>query len=587
MNLHAIYHKQKSNYAYACGNQELHIRLRTAKDDCLGVNIVIAEKHLWSGKETHSMKKIASDHLFDYYQYESRIKISRVGYYFELSDKEEKWIYSESGFTKAYDDENAYFHYFQFPYLNEADVLTVPSWTKNAVFYEIFVERFCNGDRENDKKELTPWGEALGPHSFYGGDLKGILDKLEYLQKLGINALYLTPVFTSPNNHKYDTVDYREIDPMFGDKELLCRLVDKAHEKGIRIILDGVFNHSSWYFAPFLDVVEKGEASRYKDWFYIKNYPVTRFSEEEVRDYSKPLDLSGLNYSVFGTSPHMPKLNTENRELRKYLLDTAAYWMKEAKIDGWRLDVSDEISHDFWREFRKTVKEINPEALIIGENWHNAYPWLMGDQFDGVMNYPFTKSAIQFFATGEKEAEDLAADLSGYLMWNYRQANSCMLNLLDSHDTMRFLRWCGEDTGKLKMALMLLFTYTGMPCLYYGTEIGMTGGGDPDCRRTFDWNERNWNRDLKSFCETLITLRKTKEALSSGEITLTAKDGIFYLARSCRGKEIITVLNHTEREAPIGLLDRGTVLLATGEIKNNVLKACSGAIIETEKAMGG
>ncbi|MDF2473264.1 MAG: cyclomaltodextrinase [Anaerocolumna sp.] len=583
MNLHAVYHRQKSNYAYAYNKNCLHLRLRTAKGDCTGVNVVIAEKHLWSEKKSYPMKKVVSDHLFDYYQYEVYDNISRIGYYFELSDGKEFNIYSESGFTKTYDDENAYFHYFQYPYVNEVDILKVPSWVEETVFYEIFVERFHNGDRENDKKDLTPWGELPGPHSFYGGDLKGILQKLDYLEELGINGIYLTPIFTSPSNHKYDTTDYREIDPIFGDKEILCELVDKAHKKGIRIILDGVFNHCSWYFAPFLDVIKKGEASKYKDWFYISCYPVIRYTEQEVSDYSRPLNLSKLNYSIFGTSPNMPKLNTENKEVRKYLLDTVLYWMKEAKIDGWRLDVSDEVSHDFWKEFRKSVKEMNPEALVIGENWHNAYPWLKGDEFDGVMNYPFTKSAIQYFAKEEKRAEDLAADLSEYLMWNYEQTNNAMLNLLDSHDTKRFLNWCKEDERKLRMALLLLFSYKGMPCLYYGCEIGMTGDGDPDCRRTFDWNENNWNKELHSFCKNLISLRKSKKALAYGEITMSAGKDVFYLKRSYKKETIITIINNTNVEIQEDLLKDGTVLLTTGEIKkDHILPAYSGVMIEVK-----
>ncbi len=583
MNLHAVYHRQKSNYAYAYGKDCLHIRLRTAKDDCTRVNIVIGQKHRWEEKESRPMKKIASDHLFDYYQYEVYEKILRLGYYFELSDGEEDYIYSESGFTKTYDDENAYFHYFQFPYLNEADILKVPSWVRETVFYEIFVERFCNGDKENNTKELTPWTEAPGPHSFYGGDLKGILEKIDYLSELGINGIYLTPIFTSPSNHKYDTVDYREIDPMFGDKETLCELVKKAHEKGIRIILDGVFNHSSWYFPPFLDVVKKGEASKYKDWFYINSYPVKKYREEEVNDYSRPLNLSGLNYHVFATSPNMPKLNTENKELRKYLLDSVAYWMKETRIDGWRLDVSDEVSHDFWKEFRKVVKEINPEALIIGENWHNAYPWLRGDEFDGVMNYPFTKTAIQFFTTGEKSAKDLAADLSEYFMWNYEQADAAMLNLLESHDTMGFLRWCGEDERKFRMALLLLFSYPGMPCLYYGSEIGLTGDGDPDCRRTFDWNEKNWNQELLLFCKNLISLRKSKKTLACGDLRITAGEDLFYLERRHLNERIITILNNTKKEVHYAIPEGGTVLLTTGELKNeHIIPAFCGVMMEVK-----
>lgn len=580
MNLHAICHIQKSNYAYAYKMDELHIRLRTAKDDCTKVSLMIAEKHRWSEKEAFKMQKVASDHLFDYYQYCYSGKQSRLGYYFEISDDNDTIVYSESGFTSTYDDQNAYFHYFQFPYMNEVDVHITPSWVNETVFYQIFVDRFCNGGATNDKEELAPWGEPPGPHSFYGGDLQGILNHLDYFVELGVNGLYLTPIFSSPSNHKYDTIDYKTIDPMFGDKNLLSKLVEEAHKKGIRIILDGVFNHCSWYFAPFQDVMLHGEKSKYKDWFYIDSFPITRYTESEVNDYSKPFDLSDLNYSIFGTSPNMPKLNTENKELRNYLLEIVAYWMEETKIDGWRLDVSDEVSHDFWREFRKVVKAINSEALILGENWHNAYPWLHGDQFDGVMNYPFTKSAIQYFALREKEANDLAADLSHYLMWNSQQVTASMLNLLDSHDTVRFLTWCEGDEVRLKMALMLLFTYAGMPGIYYGTEIGMTGKGDPDCRRTFEWDRSHWNKDLFVFTKKLIQLRRTKKSLQYGNITIDAKDGVFYLTRQYKDETIVTILNITQIEKKIVLPDSSTVLVSTGETRENLILPIAGVIVE-------
>lgn len=580
MNLHGIYHKQKSNYCYAYNNNIVHIRLRTAKDDCSRVMVVVAEKHRWMEKKKYPMKKISSDHLYDYYQYELRDMVSRIGYYFEVSDEKEVYCYSESGFTKDFDDNNAYFHYFQFPYLNEIDLLKVPAWVKNTVFYQIFVERFYSGEEKKELNNLTPWNEPPGPHSFYGGDLRGIIKKLDYLVELGINGIYLTPIFKSPSNHKYDTIDYLELDPMFGDKDTLCELVELAHSKGIRIILDGVFNHSSWYFAPFLDVVEKGEASRYKDWFYISSYPITRYEEKEVNDYSRPLDLSKLNYSIFGTSPNMPKLNTDNMELRNYILDIVSYWMKETNIDGWRLDVSDEVSHDFWRAFRKTVKDINKDALIIGENWHNSYPWLLGDQFDGVMNYPFTKTMIQFFGIGEKNSYEVANDLSEYLTWNYWQANEAMLNLLDSHDTMRFLRWCKEDDRKLKMAYMILFSYIGMPCIYYGSEIGITGGGDPDCRRTFDWNKENWNQDLYTFCKSLITIRKESKALTIGEISIYERDSLLYIVRLYEGEKIVTIINNTDRKLELSFLSTGKVLLKTYQENLEYLPAYSGVMMK-------
>lgn len=575
MNLQAICHRPKSNYAYAICDNTILIRIRTAKGDCKRVRLVIGVKHKWADKETYDMEKTASDHLFDYYQFSYQVRESQLGYYFLISDDTTTVVYSESGFSQKFDDENAYFHYFQYPYINEPDVHKVPEWVHKAVFYQIFVDRFARGNG-GFQADLRPWGELPDPHSFYGGDLKGILDKLDYLCDLGINALYLTPIFKSPSNHKYDTCDYREVDPMFGDKETLVRLVCEAHKRGMRVVLDGVFNHCSWYLPQFQDVLRNGDKSKYKDWFYIESFPITRYSEKEVNDYSRPLDLSNLNYKVFATSPNMPKLNTENREIRQYLLDTVVYWMREAGLDGWRLDVSDEVSHDFWREFRKVVKQENPDTLILGENWHNAYPWLIGDQFDGVMNYPFTKSAIETFAMERKNAADLAADLSGYLMQNTWQAQNAMLNLLDSHDTMRFLTWCDYDEEKLKMAWMLMFTYVGMPCIYYGDEIGMSGKGDPDCRRTFEWDENKWNLDLHEFVKDLIHIRKKRKSLQYGGIKIYTEDEVFYLYREHREEKTLMVLNLTQKTIA---LERGwKCALTTRKFEDGNMNSTSSAI---------
>lgn len=531
LNLEALCHIQKSNYAYAYSEEELHIRLRTAKDDCKKVMLVISQKHLWAQKKKYVMKKVASDRYFDYYQYNYVTVDSRLGYYFEVSDGEKTFVYCESGVLEAFDDQYAYFHYFQFPFINKIDLHEIPLWTHEAIFYQIFVDRFCKGKTKPNPKTLTPWGQLPEPNSFYGGDLQGIIDKLDYLQDLGINGIYLTPIFQSPSNHKYDTTDYGKIDEAFGDKETLCELISNAHQRGIRVILDGVFNHSGYFFAPFQDVLENGQNSPYKDWFHIKSFPVS----------SNP-----LNYRTFGTTPEMPKLNTANPELKKYLLDTVAYWTNETGIDGWRLDVSDEIDHNFWRALRKLVKEINSDAVIIGENWHNAYPWLMGDQFDSVMNYPVTKACIRFFATQEDNAQAFADQLSGCLMWNSEQVNFAMLNLLDSHDTMRFLTWCGGNKDKLKLAVLFLFSYVGIPCTYYGSEIGTEGNGDPDCRRTFDWNTKHWDQNLFHFYKKVISIRKEQKALKFGTVNMYVKDNIFFLERTFEKQTIVTVINNNE-----------------------------------------
>jgi glycosidase len=441
--------------------------------------------------------------------------------------------YTEVGLVSEFNDANAYCYFFQYPFINAVDVHKEPSWIPDTIFYQIFVERFNNGDALNSPPNLSNWEDDPKPKSFFGGDLKGIIDKLDYLSGLGISGIYLTPIFQSPSNHKYDIVNYYEIDPYFGDKKIFRELVNQAHAKGIKIVLDAVFNHCSSTFPPFLDVMEKGKYSEYYDWFYI--------NDDNVKN-------DPPNYKMFGFVRYMPKLNTSNPKLKEYLLSSVRYWTTEFGIDGWRLDVSDEIDHKFWREFRTLVKDINQEAIIIGENWHNALPWLMGDQFDSVMNYPVTKLCLDYFAKKEISAKIFEQQLSNYLIRYPDQVNEAMLNLLDSHDTERFLYSAGERKEALKNAAAFLFAYKGMPCTYYGTEIGMTGSYDPGCRKGFDWKKENWDMELYEYYKKLITIRREEEALKHGNVEFLSTDSLFVMKRTYN-KECFTVLiNTTEHE---------------------------------------
>lgn len=542
MNKEALCHIPKSNYAYAYKENELHVRLRTAKDDMDRVNIVYGSKFQWDRKQKQPMRKIMTDEYYDYYQYEIVEEDTRIGYYFELVSKGEELLYTEVGLMKEFDDAMAYAYFFQYPYICPIDVHKMPSWIYDSIFYAIFVERFRNGDVQNSPPNLSDWHKAPTPKSFHGGDLKGIIDKLDYLSDLGINGIYLTPIFKSPSNHKYDIVNYYEIDPYFGDKEILIELVNKAHEKGIRIILDAVFNHCSSAFPPFLDVVEKGKDSEFYDWFFIDGDRVVK----------KP-----PNYKMFGFVPTMPKLNTANPKLKEYLLNAIRYWTTETGIDGWRLDVSDEIDHQFWRDFRILVKSINKDAVIIGENWHNAYPWLMGDQFDSIMNYSFQKLCVDLFATKEITAMTFQNRLSNYMMRYPDQVNEAMFNLLDSHDTERFLFTAGGQKKALYNAAAFLFAFQGMPCTYYGTEIGMTGNYDPGCRRGFDWRKEKWDMELYEYYKKLIAIRKGENALKYGKVEFLSTDTVLVMKRFTEKEQINILINNTEQDQEITINEPG------------------------------
>lgn len=553
MNREAVLHNPVSNYAFPLSSTEFKVRLRAAKGDLDRVRLVIGNKYLWRTRKEFPMEVEGSDELFDYYACVYQVEDPRIAYYFVLEKGEEEWLYGDNGFVKPGDanvdeDECAAFVNFQFPFINPIDIHKKPSWVNSAVFYQIFPERFCNGNPDLSPENVSPWGTTPDRTLFMGGDLPGITQKLSYLEELGVNALYLTPIFEALSNHKYDTVDYTRIDPHFGDESDLVELIQQAHKRGIRVILDGVFNHCGGGFRQFQDVVEHGEDSPFRDWFHIREFPVS---------------FDPLNFDSFGATPYvprpasfkaypekllkracMPKLNTENPQVKEYLLGAVAKWTRMG-IDGWRLDVATEVDSHFWREFRETVRSINPEAVIIGEFWRNSEAWLQGDQYDGVMNYGVQRAAVQYFAKSAVTPQRFQEILTENLMRYTDAANDSMLNLLDSHDTARFVTVSGGDTARLKNAAAFLFTFVGMPCTYYGTEIGMTGENDPDCRKAFDWEQSHWDMDLWNHYQKLMALRKNRKALQEGSVKFRSQGDVFAMER-CWGEErLVTVINNT------------------------------------------
>jgi len=512
MLLEAVFHRPTMPWAYARNEQAIHLLLRTKRDDVKRAFAVAGDKYAWDQtRQTLPMTKRFSDVLFDYWQVAVRPPFRRLRYGFMLRSGRETVWYGENGFSREpFADAHGLFEY---PFLHPGDVFRPPEWAKEAVFYQIFPDRFANGDPSNDPPGTEPWGGQPTPRSFFGGDLAGIIDRLDYLAELGVNALYLTPIFEAPSNHKYDTKDYRKIDPHFGDAETLRRLVAACHERGIRVVLDAVFNHCGAEFAPFVDVLEKGRDSAYAGWFHVREWPPA------VRD--------GIpTYDTFAFVPTMPKLNTEHPKVRDYLLGVAEYWIETADIDGWRLDVADEVDHRFWRDFRKTVKRAKPDAYIVGEIWHDASPWLQGDEFDAVMNYLFADAVLDFFAKERIDAKQFA-DAIGSLLARYPDpVTEVAFNLLGSHDTPRLLTMCGGDKRRMKLAVLFQLTFPGAPCIYYGDEIGMTGGGDPDCRRCMIWDADRQDRDLFAHYRTLIALRRANSALRTGDFRfLRARPG--------------------------------------------------------------
>ena len=514
----AIYHKPETEYGYARDGRTFCLRLRTAREDTPEVTVVYGGKYdFWETQARKEMSLSCHDRLFNYYTVEIQPEDIRLVYVFEIRQGGEVLYYSEDGLSCQYDFGLNFYNAFQIAYINDSDLHKPVRWMEDACFYQIFIDRFFQGDTRKDSAYINlPWGRIPDPKSFAGGDLKGIQAKLPYLQELGINALYLTPIFRSISNHKYDIQDYFTVDPMFGTNEDFSDLVTAAHGRNIRVVIDAVFNHVSDRCSQFQDVLKNGKKSPYFDWFII---------------HGDRVDQEAVNYECFSICNYMPKWNTSNPQVQDFLIRIAVHWIEQYHIDGWRLDVSDEVSHHFWRRFRQAVKEANPECVIIGENWHNANAYLQGDQYDSIMNYAFTKACLDFFAFGALDAGGFADKLNALLMRNTDTVNGMMLNLLDSHDTHRFFTQVGEDRNRLESALAVLYLFVGAPCIYYGTEIAMPGGYDPDCRRTMDWEQAEARGSTWKLIQKLSKLKKEEPALHTCKVRVYAEGNVFCLDR--------------------------------------------------------
>ncbi|WP_058303465.1 alpha-glycosidase [Gorillibacterium timonense] len=542
MLLEAVFHRPKMNWAYATDTHAVHIRIQTKKGDMNQVSLLHGDKYIWEkSSKVEPMECLVSDALFDYWEASVKLPLRRMRYGFKLESEGKTMWFTEKGFFEEMPADS--WGLFEYPFLHAGEIFSAPSWVKDAVFYQIFPERFANGNVLNDPTEVEEWGGKPGRSNFFGGDLQGVMDHLDHLQELGVTAVYFTPIFEATTNHKYDTTDYLKIDPHFGNNELMKELVKAFHERGIKVVLDAVFNHCGNSFKPFVDVLEKGKDSAYADWFHVREWPLS--VKEGVP-----------TYDTFAFEPIMPKMNTENPEVKQYLLEVARYWVEDIGTDGWRLDVADEVDHAFWREFRTTVKKANPEAYILGEIWHDSLPWLQGDQFDSAMNYPFTDAVINFIAKGKLDAAGYSAEIGHQIASHTKSVTDAAFNVLDSHDTARLLFRCGENKDMMKAAVVLQFTYPGVPCVYYGDEIGLTGGDDPGCRPCMEWDKTKQDLTLFRFYQDIIRFRKEQPALRTGKLRFLLNEAgsqIIAFERELDGDRIAIAVNASEEAVTVQL----------------------------------
>lgn len=510
----AVWHDPRSPYAYPLADERLAVRLRTARDDRRRPTVVWSDRFGWNQPDASApMRWLCDDEHFRYWQAFITLSEGRVRYTFRLdqppdgSEPAPEWVAGTgiSTLPPGATWPDAYFHW---PYQHRERLLCVPDWLRDAVCYEIFPERFARGVPPVAPQHHDTWSGTPAHNAVWGGDLVGIADHVDYVAALGVNMLWLTPIFAAPSNHKYDTTEYSRIDPHFGDDATFANLVQTYRARGIRIVLDAVFNHAGPQFAPWLDVLAHGMQSPYWSWFDIQG----ERANPQVR-----------NYRTFAHVAGMPRLRTDHPEVQAYLIERASRWMRMG-IGGWRLDVADEVDTTFWRAFRREMRVIVPDAYFVGEIAYNAARWLEGDQFDGVMNYPLRQAMLQFFS-GSSEAPgapppETRLDASGFLAalgrvrsWHPGWAATAALNPLSTHDVPRWLTAMGGDRARWRLGMTFLLTYEGIPQLYYGDEVGLTGGHDPDNRRPMLWDPALQDVDMLTLTQRLVHMRHEWPAL--------------------------------------------------------------------------
>lgn len=541
MNPATIFHRPMSEYAFALDDTHYIFRLRTGKGEAESVRFYYADRAVMTPKLQFAplpMEKFRTDRYFDWYEIRLETRFERIAYYFELQNGVETLFYYGDCYEMAGTPTRA--DYFQLPFNHRADRFAAPAWTRDAVVYNIFPDSFAAG------KRLAPNGAP----PCRGGTVRGVTENLDYIASLGFNCIYLNPIFAARSYHRYDTLDYYRIDPHMGAEDDLRDLVRRAHALGIRVILDGVFNHVSSDHPFFRDVLEKGRASRYYSCFYAL---------PETPRLPAAGELPG--YTCFSYVADMPKTNTADPFLRQYFCDVGANWVRKFDVDGWRLDVANELDDGFLRAFRASVKAAKSDALIVGEVWENAAHYLGGDMLDSAMNYDFRRYCRRFFAEQTVDAETFDTNVSTLLLRYNENALFAQLNLLDSHDVSRFLSLCGGKTERMELAVLLQMTFPGMPCVFYGDEKGLCGESEPEYRRPMEWDASS---PLEEVYRRMIALRKTHPALRYGSFhTELACGGVYRYSRVWNGTKITVAMNLGAE--PVKAEKRGTLLLKKGE----------------------
>ncbi len=456
---------------------------------------------------------------------------------------------------------------------------SIPDWVYGSVMYQVFPERFANGRSEINPKNTVEWGSVPTRLDFQGGDLYGVIDKLDHIESLGVNILYLNPIFLSGSTHKYDSWDHFKVEPTLGGDDGLTDLISNCHDRNIKVILDCSLNHVHPRHFAFQDIVKNGEKSEYKNWFTIFDYPVRLIhrphlyantykvgwdgNEEEYKKYLEktfyetkvPVEVRDddgpivePSYKAWWGVPDMPKVNFESKEARQWALDVTKHWIENFDIDGWRMDVAKELDFSFWKEFREIAHKANKDTLLISEIFGDTSQWLQGDRFDGTMNYSFREAMTDYFATkriNNKEFADSLANL--YSMYSFEALSSCQ-NLLSSHDVKRFLNRCGNEEDGILGAIFLQATFPGIAGIYYGDEIGLGGADDPFNREPFPWHsEESWNSTILDYTKKLMNIKKSSSIFKYGRFELLDDNEQFVaFRRILKDESMLCIINRSK-----------------------------------------
>lgn len=563
MNKLALLHRIDSEYAYPLDEKRLVLRLRVSKEDEFKKVEVFFNPAMRFIKERQvkEMKVKYVDNYFKYYEVTLFNNFPSFSYIFHVVTLDnEEYFLSDEGLSRSSDYSLSQVSAFRYAFINLDDVIKVNPKFEGRIFYQIFVDSFFKSEslnkdfvtRDWNSTDLEAFKDGKYHPIFLGGDLKGVTSKLNYLKELGIGAIYLTPIFKANTNHRYDTLDYFEIDPRLGDLSDLKELVKKAHELDILVCLDLVFNHTSFFHPFFQDVLKKGKKSKYFNYYIIEG--------DEVK-LTRP-----VNYMSFSESPMMPKLNGNNTDVQKYCIEVAKYYLKEVNIDGYRLDVSNELPHSFWTQFKKELKKEKEDIFLIGECWYNAYSFLNSLEWDSSMNYAFLFTSKEYFVNKSLSTKEFIEKLNANLIRYKEPTNKMLLNLLDSHDASRFYEYLKPNKALYLLSELFLVSFVGLAMIYYGDEIFMEGGNDPFNRKGMEWDSPNFQSEEFKLLKNIYHLRQL-EAFKKGEMTLLEKDELLVIKRSYKEENIEVIINNSTQEKEYHFGNKKIIL--SNKIKEN------------------